>query len=115
MEVRRWGSEPVEQLSALVGRQMVHTGGMTLARVVLGKGAVVPEHRHENEQIATLVEGRLRWRVDGRELTLEAGESLALPPNVPHEVEALADSVVIDVFSPVREDWIRGDDAYLRG
>ena len=40
---------------------------------------------------------------------------VAIPPNAPHLVEALEDSLATDLFSPIREDWIRGDDAYLRG
>ena len=110
----RWSEEPVEQLSPTIGRQTIHTETMTLARVVLRQGALVPEHQHENEQIATVLEGRLRFVVAGEEHILAAGESVALGPNVPHEVEALEDSVVLDVFSPVREDWLRGEDAYLR-
>ena len=114
MEVRRWGDEPVERLTDRIGRQMVHTATMTVARIHLAAGAVVPRHEHENEQVANVIEGRLRFVVDDEELELGAGESVALPANVPHEVEALEDSLVIDVFSPVREDWVRGDDAYLR-
>jgi quercetin dioxygenase-like cupin family protein len=115
MKVKRWNAEPVDQLNPLLGRQMLHTETMTLARIILAAGCVVPSHRHENEQIATVLEGRLRFTVDGEDQVLVAGESIPLPANVPHEVEALEDSVVLDVFSPVREDWLRGDDAYLRG
>jgi unsaturated pyranuronate lyase len=71
-------------------------------------------HEHENEQIATVLEGRVRFVVGGEERVVEAGSSVPLAANVPREVEALVDSVVPDVFSPVREDWLRGDDAYLR-
>lgn len=115
MDVRRWSEEPVEQLSPTIGRQLVHTGRMTVARVLLAEGAVVPDHRHEHEQVATLLEGRLRFTVDGESREVTAGESVVLPPNVPHSVEALADSVVLDLFAPVRDDWVRGEDAYLRG
>jgi len=115
VEVQRWHEEPVDQLNPSIGRQMIHTETMTLARIILSKGAVVPSHRHENEQIATVLEGRLRFTVAGEDQEVVAGESIPLAANVPHEVEALEDSVVLDVFSPVREDWLRGEDAYLRG
>ena len=115
MEVYQWHEAPVEQLNPLIGRQMIHTESMTLARILLAKGAVVPTHQHPNEQIATVLEGRLRFTVGGEAQEVVAGESVPLPANVPHQVEALEDSVVLDVFSPVREDWVRGDDAYLRG
>ncbi len=115
MELRRWHAEPVEQLTAQIGRQMLHTETMTVARIHLTAGAVVPSHSHENEQVANVIQGRLRFVVGDEEIVVGTGESLALPANVPHEVEALEDSLVLDVFSPVREDWVRGDDAYLRG
>jgi quercetin dioxygenase-like cupin family protein len=115
MDVHRWADQPIEQLSAGIGRQMLNGDGMTLARITLAAGVVVPEHQHENEQIATVVSGRLRFAVGGDEEDVVAGESVLIERNVPHRVEALEESVVLDVFSPPREDWIRGDDAYLRG
>ena len=114
VDVLRWNDEPVEQLSPTIGRQMIHTETMTLARVLLARGAVVPRHEHESEQIATVLEGRLRFVVDDQERIVSAGESVPLAANVPHEVEALEDSIVLDVFSPARDDWRRGEDAYLR-
>lgn len=48
-------------------------------------------------------------------LILRAGDILVIPPDMPHRVEALEDSVAMDIFTPAREDWIRGDDSYLRG
>jgi len=115
MELMRWREEPVEELSPSIGRQVVTTGNMTVARILLGKGAEVPSHEHANEQVATILEGSLRFVVGGEEFVASAGESVVIPPNVPHAVEALEESVVLDVFSPPREDWARGDDAYLRG
>jgi len=115
VEAKRWRAEPVEQLSPSIGRRMLHTETMTIAWITLAKGAVVPRHEHTNEQIATVLEGRLRFLIgDERELVADAGDSIPLEAGVPHEVEALEDSIVLDVFSPVREDWLRGEDAYLR-
>ncbi len=114
MRVQRWKDEPMEQMNALMARQVVHGSNITMARLVMKKGAVVPEHHHVNEQITTLMEGRLLFVLAGKEQVLEAGESLVIPPSVPHRVDALEDSVAIDVFAPVRQDWISGDDAYLR-
>ena len=114
MPVHRWSEQPVEELNPSIGRQVVHTESMTLARISLAAGAVVPRHEHPNEQVANVLEGRIRFVVGDDERVVAAGESMIVPGGVPHEVEALADSVVLDVFSPVREDWLRGDDAYLR-
>jgi len=115
VETVRWDEEPIDQLNPLIGRQMLNGGAMTLARISLAEGAVVPEHRHENEQIATVMSGRLRFVVGDEERVVREGESVLIPSDVPHTVEALVDSVVLDVFAPRREDWIRGEDAYLRG
>jgi quercetin dioxygenase-like cupin family protein len=110
-----WDDEPVEALNELIGRQMLNGDAMTLARILLASGAIVPEHAHDNEQIATVISGRLLFRLGSEETVVGAGQSLVIAGGVPHRVEALEDSVVLDVFSPRREDWIRGDDAYLRG
>ena len=110
-----WSETEVEQLSAGIGRQMLNGEAMTLARVILAAGAVVPEHQHDNEQIANVLSGRLRFVIGDEEREVMAGESVLIPAGVPHRVEALDDSVVLDAFAPRREDWLRGDDAYLRG
>jgi quercetin dioxygenase-like cupin family protein len=114
MNVYRWDQIEKEQLSPYLARQVIHGENMTVARIHLAKGAVVPLHSHPNEQITLLVSGRLRFIMAGEERVVEAGETVQIPPQLPHQVEALEDSVAVDLFSPVREDWIRGDDAYLR-
>ena len=109
-----WNSMPAEQLNPQVARRVVHTENLTIARLEIAREAVVPEHSHVNEQVATVERGALRFVIAGRELVLRAGQSVAIPSNVPHSVVALEDTTVVDVFSPRRDDWIRGDDAYLR-
>ena len=114
MSIQSWREWPVEQLNPLIGRQMLHTETMTVARIILAKGALVPRHQHPNEQITNVLEGRLRFVLGDEEQIVAAGSTVLIPADLPHEVEALDDSIVLDVFSPVREDWVRGDDAYLR-
>jgi quercetin dioxygenase-like cupin family protein len=115
VEVVRWTDEPIERLNDTIGRQLLNGDGMTLARITLASGAIVPEHRHESEQIATVLAGRLRFEIGGEEREVQAGESVLIRGDVPHSVVALEESVVLDAFAPRREDWLRGDDAYLRG
>jgi quercetin dioxygenase-like cupin family protein len=109
-----WKDVVAEHMNPRLTRQAIHSERLTIARLGLMRGALVPEHKHENEQVTMLEKGRLKFVVDGEETILEAGEALAIPPDAPHWVEALEDSVAIDVFSPRREDWIRGEDSYLR-
>lgn len=106
---------PVEALNPLIDRQFVYGERTMLARLVLRKGAIVPKHSHENEQITYILEGALRFTMgDGRVLTVSAGEVLVIPSHMPHSAEALEDTLDLDMFTPPREDWIAGTDAYLR-
>ena len=123
----RWDDIPAEAMSPTITRQFL-TGTQTmLARIVLKQGAHVPPHHHANEQIACILAGCLKFVLhEGapggtgavharREVILHPGEILCIPPNVPHEAFALEDTVDLDIFTPPRQDWIEGDDAYLRG
>jgi quercetin dioxygenase-like cupin family protein len=109
-----WNRIEREQLNPLVVRQMVHTDLLTISHLHLTKGAVVPRHSHPNEQVTVLERGRLRFDFDDEVQVLEAGQMLQIASDRPHAVTALEDSLALDLFSPPREDWIRGDDAYLR-
>jgi quercetin dioxygenase-like cupin family protein len=109
-----WSQVPAEQLNPHVSRKAIHTAAMTIARLHLKKGAIVPEHHHVHEQVAHVEKGSLKFVVAGKEHILNAGQSLVLPSNVPHGVVALEDTDVLDTFTPVRQDWVNGDDAYLR-
>ena len=115
MTTYNWSEIPQEQMNPLVTRQVIHSEQMTIAIVGLAAGGTVPTHSHMNEQIMNIFSGRMKVIVDGKEMVLSGGSSLVIPPNVPHSVEALEDTVAVDVFNPRREDWIRGDDAYMRG
>ena len=109
-----WSSVAVEALNPLLGRHFVVGQNVMLARVLLKKGCVVPEHSHHNEQITYILEGALKFGIDGKEIVVNAGEVLTIPPNMPHSAEALADTVDLDIFNPSRADWINKTDAYLR-
>jgi quercetin dioxygenase-like cupin family protein len=109
-----WNSVPVETLNPLLGRHFVVGQNIMLARVLLKKGCIVPEHSHPNEQLTYIAAGALKFWIDGREIVVNAGECLTIPPNMPHKAEALEDTVDFDVFDPPRADWMSGTDAYLR-
>ncbi len=105
---------PVEHLNPLIDRQFVAGDRTMLARIILRKGSIVPLHSHENEQIAYVLDGALKFVIQGKELIVRSGEILVIPPNLPHSAEALEDTVDLDIFCPPRADWINGTDAYLR-
>ena len=110
----RWEDSPRENLMAGVQRRFLHGEKAMLAQIWLKKGTIVPRHVHPAEQLSFIVEGAL-----GDDLSeiheVRAGEVLVILANVPHEATALDDTYDLDVFSPPREDWIKGQDAYLRG
>src|SRR5215475_194743 len=110
-----WHTVPLEDLNPLLQRQFVVGQEIMLARVLLKKGCVVPLHSHPNEQLTYIVEGALKFSIDGQEIVVHAGEVLCIPSNMPHKAEALEDTVDLDVFSPPRADWINKTDQYLRG
>jgi len=110
-----WNTVPLEDLNPLLQRQFVVGQEIMLARVLLKKGCIVPEHSHHNEQLTYVLEGALKFWIDGQEIVVNAGETLCIPSNMPHKAEALEDTVDLDVFSPPRADWINKTDQYLRG
>src|SRR6516225_1059497 len=109
-----WSSVELEQLSPALQRQFITGQDVMLARILLKKGCIVPEHSHMNEQLTYVVEGALKFWIDGKEIVVRSGEVLTSPPNMPHQAEALEDTVDVDVFTPPRADWINKDDEYLR-
>jgi quercetin dioxygenase-like cupin family protein len=110
-----WNSIELENLNPLLQRQFVVGQQVMLARIWLKKGAIVPLHSHHNEQVTYILEGALKFWIDGREIVVNAGEVLTIPPHMPHKAEAVVDTVDLDIFCPPREDWINKTDRYLRG
>ena len=110
-----WSSVELEDLNPLLQRHFVVGQNVMLARVLLKKGCIVPEHSHHNEQLTYILEGALKFWIDGKELVVNSGEVLVIPPHMPHKAEAVADTVDIDIFNPPRADWINKTDKYLRG
>ena len=113
----RWDQIPAEPLKGTITRRMVTGTRTMIAHIYLKKGDDVPRHSHDNEQLTYVLEGTLRlWfgPTDEREITVRAGEVVVIPPNVPHRALAREDTLDVDVFSPPREDWLKGTDAYLR-
>jgi len=110
-----WRTIPLEELNALLQRQFVVGQEIMLARVLLKKGCIVPEHSHHNEQLTYILDGALKFWIDGKEIVVHSGEVLCIPAHMPHKAEALEDTVDLDVFNPPRADWINKTDQYLRG
>lgn len=115
MEFFTWDEMEKEVLSPTIGRKIISGERAMVSQVFLAKGAVVPEHRHESEQITYILEGALQFQIEGKQVVVGKGQVLLIPSNVPHAAVALEDTLDLDIFSPIRHDWLKKDDAYLRG
>ena len=114
MELFSWETVKKEVMNEKMARKVISGEKITMAQIFLAKDGVVPLHHHENEQISSVVAGAMRFEIEGEEIVLRPGDVLSIPPNVPHRVVAIEDSQALDVFSPVRTDWLTGKDDYLR-
>jgi quercetin dioxygenase-like cupin family protein len=113
-----WNDVPAEPMNPLLTRQIITGAQAMISRIQLKQGCVVPRHSHANEQLAFVAEGAMRFSLgeegSAEDVIVRAGEVLVIPGNLPHSAEALEDTINFDIFAPPREDWLRGDDAYLR-
>ena len=109
-----WDSVALETMSDVISRKIISGEKAMVAQVFLKRDAVVPEHHHESEQITYILEGALKFELDGKEVIVRKGEVLHIPSNMPHRAVALEDTLDLDIFSPIRTDWLTKDDAYLR-
>ena len=113
----RWEDMPREKVSDVLDRRLITGENIMLTHVYLKKGAIVPRHSHENEQITYILEGGLRFWIgedEARVIDVMAGEVLLIPSHVQHKAEALEDTLDVDIFSPPRQDWLDKSDGYLR-
>jgi len=85
---------------------LVHGEKTLMGQFKIAKGSAIPAHSHPHEQTGILISGKLRFNVAGEIQEVEAGDSWCVPGDVEHAAEALEDSTVIEVFSPVREDYL---------
>jgi quercetin dioxygenase-like cupin family protein len=109
----RWDELALEKVTEMISRKVVTGAREMLAQIYLKKGCVVPMHSHESEQITYVLQGALRFLIDGEQITVREGEVLLIPSWVEHQAEALDDTFELDVFSPIRQDWLDKTDSYF--
>ena len=108
--VYRWDEIALEKITEMISQKIVAGDREMLAQIYLKRGALVPMHAHESEQMTYILQGALKVLVDGEEITVREGEVLHIPSWAPHQAEALEDTFELDVFSPVRGDWVGDKD-----
>src|SRR5262245_20858853 len=102
----RWDEIALEKITEMVSRKFISGERETLAQIYLKRGAIVPQHAHESEQMTYVLQGSRKLLVGGEEVTLREGDVLHVGSGVRHQVEALDDTFVLGVFSPARHDWM---------
>jgi quercetin dioxygenase-like cupin family protein len=107
------GEIALEKVTEVISRKIVTGEKEMLSQIYLKRGAVVPMHKHEAEQLTYVLQGSIRFLVGGEDVTVREGEVLLIPSWVEHQAEALEDTFELDVFSPIRQDWIDHTDDYF--
>ena len=108
--LHRWDEIALEKVTEMISRKIVSGEREMLAQIYLKRGALVPIHAHDSEQMTYILQGALRFLVDGEEIVVREGEVLHIPSRLPHQAEALEDTLELDVFSPVRAEWMNAAD-----
>ena len=111
--LHRWDEIALEKVTEMISRKLVTGEREMLAQIYLKKGALVPLHKHESEQMSYVLQGALKFLVAGEEITVREGEVLHIPSWVEHQAEALEDTFELDFFSPIRQDWLDHTDDYF--
>ena len=114
MAHHRWVDVPSDQINESIERRFITGDSVTVGRFELKQGGLVPAHSHANEQMSIVLSGALRFTIDGKETVVKAGEVMQIPGHAVHEVKVIEDTLVIDVFSPIRQDWIDKTDSYFK-
>ena len=113
VRLHRWDEIALEKVTEMISRKIVTGEKEMIGQIYLKKGALVPMHKHESEQLTYVLQGALKFLIDGEEITVREGEVLRIPSWVPHQAEALEDTFELDIFSPIRQDWLDHTDDYF--
>jgi len=97
----------IKQIEIVPGfkARFVHSNSMTISYWDVKKGCKLPEHKHHHDQISQVTEGKFELTIDGISKIMEPGKVAIIPSNAVHSGEAITDCKVMDIFSPVREDY----------
>ena len=114
VRLHRWDEIALEKVTEMLSRKIISGEREMLTQIYLKRGCLVPMHSHESEQMSYVLQGALKFLVGGEEITVREGEVLHIPSGVEHQAEALEDTFDLDVFSPIRQDWLNHTDDYLQ-
>ncbi len=101
-----YNSKPKLKIWENIYGQVHHSDNLTCGYITIGAGVDLPEHHHPHEQWSHLLEGEIEFIVGGEKRKMKPGETAYIPGNVPHSGRTITECKLIDIFSPVREEWI---------
>ena len=108
-----WDKMETEEISELYKRKLALGENIMVARVEVKQGAVTQTHRHDSEEIITVLKGAWLFHLPTGDVVLRDNQMLSIPSGVEHSSEVLEDTVALDICAPVRPDWVTGEDRFL--
>ena len=114
VRLHRWDEIALDKVTEMVSQKIVAGEREMVAQIYLKRGALIPMHTHDSEQMTYILQGALKFLIQGEEITVREGEVLHIPPGVEHQAEALEDTFELDVFSPLRQAWLEPVDEFTR-
>jgi quercetin dioxygenase-like cupin family protein len=114
--LHRWDEIALEKVTEMLSRKIVSGEREMLVQIYVKRGCLVPMHSHDSEQMVYVLQGALKFLVGGpggEEVTVREGEVLHIPSGIAHQAEALEDTFELDLFSPIRQDWLDHTDDYF--
>ena len=106
VRLHRWDEIALDKVTEMLSRKVVSGERQMLVQVYVKRGCLVPRHAHESEQMTYVLQGALKFHVGVDEVTVREGEVIHIPSGVPHQAEALEDTFELDIFSPIRVEWL---------
>ena len=110
----RWDEIALEKVTVMGARKFITGHREMLAQVLLKRGAVVPMHSHDSEQLSYVLQGALKFLVGGESITVREGEVLHIPLVGGAPGRGARRQFELDMFSPIRQDWLDKTDDYFR-
>jgi quercetin dioxygenase-like cupin family protein len=98
-------AKPIHVLPGLIRKTLAQSTSMMICEFAFEADVEIPIHSHPHEQVGYLVYGQVEMTIDGKKFLLNKGDSYCAPSNVPHGAHTLQPSIIIDTFSPPREDY----------
>lgn len=106
MFIKKSESGYVEKLPGVFQKTLTFGENTLMVNVRISKGAIIPTHQHPHEQTGTILFGKLEFQIEENHFIAQKGDSWTIPGNIPHGALASEDTSVIEVFNPVREDYL---------